>query len=69
MAGRIAALFEWTDGVADIASWFVVFPKELIEFECVGPGLFDRNQEIDPRDSNPRELGLRILMSIRWIDE
>lgn len=68
VVGRTAAFFSWTDGIKDIASWFVELPNELLEFDCVGPGLCDPEGQIDVREANPRELGGRILASLRWTD-
>ncbi len=65
VSGRKATLVCWTDGVADIASWFVEEQDALVEFSCAGPGLMNRDG-IEPGEQDPLPLGRRILQSLRW---
>jgi hypothetical protein len=68
ICGRKATLVCWTDGIHDIASWFVEDPDALIEFCCTGPGLTDPHGQIDMAQREPSALGRRILLSLRWMN-
>jgi hypothetical protein len=64
VGGLAAQGYNWTDGVRNIATWFVQLADELVvEIHVALPGLIEPPR----RDRDPIARGRTLLSSARWI--